>query len=204
MTHLKNTDRHYFINRVLHDAFDPRFLDLNKEIRANLTASIKTSHPVFFDLLAKEEMRKYVATTRLRKYYFYSSQRDMNCQMIKPVDYSKEFDYQTHFQSHQPSRNLQNIGDVDQIMPALAGDAFQPEPALIQKYLTIHEDLAAAKQKVTSLINSYRSREKFEKDFPDLAAFLPAVPVKIAMPAIIIADVMADLAAVGIPARKAL
>lgn len=199
MTTLTKSDKAALIHKVLFDAFDHRFLALNKEIRQSVQSAMAKDHPKFLSLVANDETRKYISSQRVSCFVFKARYLDSDCAVIKPFDYSQSFEKEVYCRSLLRNANVQVIGDCDMLVPSQIGCYALVGGVAIDSYYEIHADLGAAKEKLSALLGAYRLREKFEKDFPELAQFLPAIPVKIAMPAIIIADVLADLAAAGIP-----
>lgn len=204
MTTLTKSDKAALIHKVLFDAFDHRFLALNKEIRQSVQQALAKDHPKFLSLRANEDVKKYIACNHATRFVVNSlSGAGRPMIVVKPVNYSSDFTHQITAQSssnyYLKELNAEIIGSIDIIVPLMVGIGVSINQEMEDKYYAIHSDLEAATTKLSALLGAYRLREKFEKDFPELAVFLPAIPVKIAMPAIIIADVLADLAAAGIP-----
>lgn len=204
MTTLTKTDKAALIHKVLFDAFDHRFLALNKEIRQSVQSAIAKDHPKFLSLMANDDTRKYLKSQRIAGFVFKANSSPMECAAVKPLDYSQRIIKEIPYRRCLRSENVQVIGDCDMLVPCQIGSYALIAGICIDSYYAIHADLFAAQEKLSALLGAYRLREKFEKDFPELAVFLPAIPVKIAMPAIVIADVLPDLAAAGIPFKQAI
>ena len=72
--------------------------------------------------------------------------------------------------------------------------------SIITDYDQAWDDYRTAYEKLSSLLASYNNREKFAADFPDLAKHIPPLVKSVGLPCVIVTDVMAELAKVGVPA----
>lgn len=68
-----------------------------------------------------------------------------------------------------------------------------------KKYRAIWADYIQAKVTLTDTVNAYTSFAKFEKDFPDLAKYMPRPVVTKTSVQVQVGDVMKKLTKVGIP-----
>ena len=75
------------------------------------------------------------------------------------------------------------------------------ERKMVKAYKSVWADYVAARDKLGALLNSYTMREKFAGDFPEFAKYLPPVPTKARLPAVIVKDVRAELSKLGIPQK---
>lgn len=70
-----------------------------------------------------------------------------------------------------------------------------------ETYLSTWEDYSFAALKLSKLMMSYKTQEKFVEDFPEFDKYLPKKNMVSALPAIIVKDVRNELAKLGIPAK---
>ena len=67
MTILTKTARREVLTKVLKEAFEPKFADLQKRLVQYALDWRRTNHPVFEELLARKDAREYLHT----KHFYY-------------------------------------------------------------------------------------------------------------------------------------
>ncbi len=65
MTTLTKTARQEALTRVLKEAFEPKFSDLQKRLVQYTKDWLHTNHPVFEELLTRKDAREYLHTKHL-------------------------------------------------------------------------------------------------------------------------------------------
>lgn len=197
MTVLKKTDREQVVHRVLQAAFNPRFIELKKKLAADVAKNARTTSPAFFKLYDVPENRPHLRYQIGHAFKYCAEQITMACPIhyAKPVTKTTERDSSTGYDDNRSS-----LRDSDLIIPTIGSNLLLiTDPVLIAEYDAIWADFTEAQPKMSGLLESYKNREKFEADFPDFAKHLPALPAKIQLPAVIVDNVLADLAKLGVP-----
>lgn len=181
---LTKTMRTEVLTKVLKEAFEPKFNDLQKRLVQYARLWVQEHHPIFVELLARKDSREYLHTK-----HFYWLQID-------------------DARASYPEYGIGYYGDDIKInevtIPYHAKGSLTVEDAeLIKIYNTLHEQYREAYTELHSVLYSYSSREKLLADFPEYSKYLP-VPTVTALPAVIPSEARAKLSALGIPADASL
>lgn len=196
MASLKISDRDEVLRRVLAETFTPRFADIQKQAQAALRANLADDHPQFVKLAKDPDTRKYLATTNVGKFYLIDGKEFI---ILAAPQYGRPVDIPSHG-NHWPNReNHSTIGDSDTIAPASMGSFSIDDAKMLKAYRAVWADYVAARDKLSALLYSYATREKFVADFPEFAKYLPPVAVKAKLPVVIVKDVRRELSKLGVP-----
>lgn len=182
MTILTKAARQEVLTRVLKEAFEPKFADLQKRLVQYAKDWLHTNHPIFEELLARKDARQYLQTK-----HFYRL-------------------YPGGVQAYYPEYGISYKGSPIRIneltVPYICVDTFQIDsPEIERTYESLWNSYRAAHSELFKILESYRTREALLKDFPEYATYLPAVTVK-QLPAVVPSESRAKLSALGIPASK--
>jgi hypothetical protein len=198
MATLKISDRDEVLRRVLAETFTPRFGDIQKQMQAALRASLAAEHPQFVKLAKDPESRKYLATTNVRNFYFIDGEES---HIAASPCYGKWVDMPAGGYRYLDRDSYSSITDGDTAVPCSMSEFKITDRKMVKVYKSVWADYVAARDKLRALLNSYTMREKFAGDFPEFAKYLPPVPTKARLPAVIVKDVRAELSKLGIPQK---
>ena len=194
MAALKISDREEVMRRALTEAFAPRFKAVASDLENALRDRLADEHPRFLAMMKDTETRKYVASCGVG--YIYLATDDGFIKTAEPK-YGMPID--------MPGRNryfdrdfLAPLRVQDTRIPSVFGDAKITNKKILANYKKAWTDYSAARSKMSALLNSYTSREKFEVDFPEFSKYLPPVAIKAALPVVIVKDVRKELSALGV------
>lgn len=195
MTTLKNSDREEVLRRALEDSFAPRFATIATLMEGALRKQLTDKHPKFLALMKSDDTKRYVAFSGVNSMYLIddgakplrtaSPRYGMAVTMPGSRSYFDRSEYSC-------------LTAQDTQIPSVFGDVKIADDTILAMYKAIWSSYAGATQKLSALLNSYKTREKFETDFPEFSKYLPAVEVKPSLPMVIIKDVRDELAALGI------
>ena len=184
MTTLNKTARQEVLSKVLKEAFEPKFTDLQKRLVQYALDWRRTSHPVFEELLARKDAREYLQTKCFWSVYL----GDMR-------GYFPEYGYD----NPKHGRRVIKINEVT--VPYICVDDFTIKDVELERtYDSLWDSYRAAHSELLKVLASYKTREALLKDFPEYATYLPAPVVK-QLPAVVPAESRAKLLALGIPAK---
>lgn len=175
MKTITNKDRAHLIHSVLSETFDPKFLELNRELVADVKAKLQAAHPKYYEALDNAEISQYLAKGSIEGF------RSGDIALTRPIDYSEPVGA-VMVGRNLRHNNAQHLGDINVIAPTSCQRYQLAHEHECQKYFKLLNAMLEARQLLTITLNAYRSREKFETDFPDLARHLPPAPVKIQLP----------------------
>lgn len=196
MANLTNDDRNAVIGAALKATFEPRFQAPRKRMNDYLKQRQQQEHPRFIQLAGDPETLKYLQYHSGTRFYIRTDKGSANAGM--PNTWSEPF------RKPEPYKNDLNTRDLiseDVLVTSKIGSSFIIHAdAINSDYHQLWDDLTAARSKLSELLHSYRVREKFAEAFPDLAKHLPAPRTPNRLPAVIVDDVRANLAALGIAA----
>lgn len=197
MASLKISDRDEVLRRVLTETFTPRFADIQKQLQTLLREKLAAEHPQFVKLAKDPETRKYLATTSARNIYFVE---DENSHVAAAPVYGQCVEMPEHCRYYSIERERHTlIQDSDTVIPCNMGDFKVSDRKVLKAYRAAWADYVAAREKLSALLYSYATREKFVADFPEFAKYLPPVPVKVKLPVVIVKDVRRELSKLGVP-----
>lgn len=181
MTILTKTARREVLTRVLKEAFEPKFADLQKRLVQYASDWLQKNHPLFVELLARKDAREYLHTK-----HFYRV-------CINGVT--------AYYPDYESSYKGDSIRINEVTVPYICVDNFTiNDDALKWDYDYLWDAYKAAHSELLKVLASYKTREALLKDFPEYATYLPAPVVK-QLPAVIPAESRAKLSALGIPAK---
>lgn len=184
MTTLTKTARREVLTKVLKEAFEPKFADLQKCLVQYALDWRRTNHPVFEELLARKDARGYLYTKNFWSVYL----GDMRC-------YFPEYGYD------DPKHGRRAIRINELAVPYICTDDFTiRDDELKCAYESLWDSYRAAHSELFKVLASYKTREALLKDFPEYATYLPEPVVK-QLPAVMPAESRAKLSALGIPAK---
>lgn len=196
MANLTNDDRNAVIGAALKATFEPRFHALRKRMNDHLKQHQAEKHAHFIKLASDPETLQYLQWHS--RTVFYIHMKDGNAYAGQPNDWTQP---STKPERWVTDKNTTKLGSDDLIITSKIGSSFVIlDSAIIADYHQLWDDLTAARNKLSELLHSYRVREKFAEAFPDLAKHLPAPRTPNRLPAVIVDDVRANLAALGIAA----
>ena len=194
MAALKISDREEVMRRALTEAFAPRFKAVASDLENALRDRLVDEHPKFLALMKDQETRKYVASCGVG--YIYLATDEGFIKTAEPK-YGMLID--------MPERNryfdrdfLAPLKVQETQIPSVFGDVKITSKKILGKYKKAWSDYSTARSKISALLNSYTSREKFEADFPEFSKYLPPVAIKAVLPMVIVKDVRKELSALGI------
>lgn len=199
MTILKNSDRAEVLRRVTEAAFAPRFAAVAERIGGIYRARLAAEHPRFLELMADEGSRQYVSVVSAPspRYLHEGSRRALCSPRVSA--YGKLLPTPTR--SYPERDEYAPLKPDDVVVPTTTDFAEITDPDVIADYLTVWGDYRSAVERLSALLYSYSTRERFVAEFPEYERFLPPVEEKAKLPAVIVADVRAGLSALGIPAE---
>lgn len=195
MTTLKNSDRDEILRRAMTEAFSPRFASIAASMQLDLRAQLKDRHPKFLALMKNEDTRGYVAFNGVNRMYLI----DNDAKLLSAAEprYGKPVSMPPP-RSYLDSDEYFYLKAQDTQIPSAFGDVKIANDVILATYTKAWHDYSAARMKLSALLNSYKTREKFETDFPEFSKYLPAIEVKPSLPMVIVKDVRDELAALGI------
>ena len=174
MTILTKTARREVLTKILKEAFEPKFADLQKRFVQYALDWRRTNHPVFEELLARKNALEYLHTKCFYRLYIDGI----------TAYYPK---YPTTFDGERIVVNEVTV-------PYILTDNFIVEDTELTKlYKSLWDSYEAAHSELLKVLASYRTREALLVDFPEYATYLPAPVVK-QLPAVVPAESRAKLA----------
>ena len=188
---LKNSDRNAVHTRVLRDAFAPRFAAIGKRCAAHLEAKAKAEHPRFYELWENEQNRPY-----LQKSVFYTPYRDRGCGMFSPGYGRTQVNGAERTWRHETCEVLR----FDVPATYAGADRIVTDESILDDYRALWDEYMAAHTKVSALLAQYKTRERLAEDLPGFAKYVPPAS-KPNVPAVAVAYVLKELAALGVPAE---
>lgn len=199
MQKLKKSDREIVLTKVLTAAFEPRFLGLRDTMHAEVAEAVKQQHPRFVELYADEASRRYL-------YVLTASTVTLSDKRVayRPVygGYAKEPNVQNCYCVNKNAAKLELSQKVHLRVPS-SFSAHVDTATTIAAYDKAWSDYTTAWNTLSALLNSYTTREALAADFPEFAVHVPLATGKVKLPAVIVGNVLAELAAVGVPAPTA-
>lgn len=199
MTILKNSDRAEVLRRVTEAAFAPRFAAVAERIGGIYRARLVAEHPRFLELMADEGSRRYVSVVSApNPLYLHDGSRRALC-APRSGTYGKLLPLPTR--AYPDREHYAALKPDDVVVPTSVDFATIEDAGVTLDYHAVWSDYHAAVEKLSALLYSYATREKFVTEFPEYERFLPPVEQKAKLPAVIVADVRAGLSALGIPAE---
>lgn len=195
MAALKISDRAEILRIVLTKAFEPRFNEVADKTRRLARGTLDALHPVFVKLYADEESRAYLAVCSMNHFYFTVGGKGARAAI--PV-YGKAVSMPDNTW-HLDRESYKSFGEI--YAPTRPNEFTVGDAALTQAYVKTWAKYLAAHSKLSALLNSYTTREKLASDFPEYAKYLPKIESKAKLPAVIVKDVRAELASLGVPAK---
>lgn len=195
-TTLTKQAREAFVLSALKDAFIPRFSEFGNKLNEYVKKAVQEEHPDFLRAYADEKTRPYLAVGSIL--YIKIKNADLkvpNYEAIVDADYMAR---RRH--SNTPGTDGMRAHVISPAYGKLKGEELN-DAALVAEYNRLWADFFEAQSTLINTITAYRSREKFEADFPQLAKYLPAHVVTSGSTAVAIPakDVMAKLLAAGVP-----
>ena len=200
MTTLNKKDRDTTIANILKASFEPRFDELQRLLNEAVGNRVKEHFPKFKEWLADPELAPHIKVDSWFEPRYLSSNGN-SYKFKRPRYWAHEA------QVYRPSVVPFFWADVSEDIPVSCEVPTDSRPEdfsyfndLEPHHLKIWRDLSASSAKLRQTLYAYKTREKFEVDFPLLAKYLPPRVVTnstgvITKPA----DVMQDLIAQGIP-----
>lgn len=178
MTTLSKTARQEILTKVLKEAFEPKFADLQKRLVQYLLEWRRTQHPVFEELLARKDAAQYLYTRTVWS--------------LRAGDESMKYpNYENGGSGGRIATNEVTIPVIDHC------DSLTVEDQNIgETYRNLRKSCDEARSELLKVLAAYRTVEALLTDFPEYAKYLPAPTVK-QLPAVI----RAKLSALGVPAK---
>lgn len=184
MTILTKTARREVLTRVLKEAFEPKFADLQKRLVQYALDWRRTNHPVFEELLARKDAVQYLRTRTA--WLLYAGEGE-------PMKYPN---YEQGGAGGRIATNEVTIPVIDN------RDSLTVEDQNIcETYRNLRRSCDEARSELFKVLAAYRTVESLLTDFPEYSKYLPAPTVK-QLPAVIPAESRAKLSALGVPADK--
>lgn len=198
MTTMTKSDRTAAIAAILKETFAPRFELLTQQLTAAVEKNLNEQHPKFVQMLADPEMRKYLNCCLAGNVCF--SNHDYYSRYYMAPHYTEVAEQQL---STIPKRDSAggSVISLKVTHSAYSRDNIFQVPAFESAHAALWDDLLRAASKLRETFYAYKSREAFAKDFPKLAAYLPAKVAVSTSTAVRLnpVDVMKGLASLGIP-----
>lgn len=183
MTTLSKTARQEILTKVLKEAFEPKFADLQKRLVQYVLEWRRTQHPVFEELLARKDAIQYLRTRTV--WLLYAGDESMQYP-----------NYEAGGDGGRIATNEVTIPVIDH------SDVLTVEDQNIcETYRNLRRSCDEARSELLKVLAAYRTVEALLIDFPEYAKYLPAPTVK-QLPAVIPAESRAKLSALGVPADK--
>ncbi len=200
MTTLNKKDRNTAITNILKASFEPRFDELQRLLNEAVSNRVKEHVPKLKEWLADPDLAPHISV-HFRFEPYYSSNGSNVYNFKRPSDWAHEAQvYRPSVVPYGWSDVAKNIFVSCKVPVACLPKNFIYFNDLETYHAAIWEDLSASAVKLRQTLSAYKTREKFEVDFPLLAKYLPPRVVTTSTGVIIKpADVMQDLAALGIP-----
>lgn len=186
---LRIADRNQVMERVLRDTFKPQFNEIAKSISELLRQHLNQYHPKFVAAYSDAETRPYLAMRTIWDIKF-------NSQLAVTPVYGVECEILDHHRYFTQDKYDKIKSDI--LVPSDMDDFRINNLALFTKYQLVWSRYTEAQKKLSSMLYSYRSRDKFTKDFPEFAKFLPPARQKIGLPMVVVGDVRKELCDLGI------
>lgn len=196
MAALKNSDRDDVLRRVLTETFTPRFADIKKQAQVALRANLAAEHPQFVKLVKDVESLKYLAKTNVSRFYLIDGKESV---LLASPQYGRYVDIPASGNRGSNREDHSTIGDDDTVVPQTMGHFSIDDAKMLKAYKAVWADYVAARGKLSALLYSYATREKFVVDFPEFAKYLPPVVTKAKLPVVIVKDVRRELSKLGVP-----
>lgn len=198
---LKKEDRELVLRKVLTEAFEKRFYDIGDELVIRARAQVAAEHPRFVELLADEQTKQYVYASS--RYAIFAKVDGTEFRYARPNSYGRPAEMPTQRRVDREQQNAtESSARLSLHVPGSYGDVFVSTPEIIERYRKTWADYTEAQAKLSALLNSYSTREKLAEDFPEFAKHVPLAQAKIKLPAVIVTDVLAELAVLGVPATE--
>lgn len=173
MTILTKTARREVLTRVLKEAFEPKFADLQKRLVQYASDWLQKNHPLFVELLARKDAREYLHTKHFYRVY-------LNGVTAYYPDYESSY-------KGDPIR----INEIT--VPRICADSFiVDDNDITLTYDSLWDTYRAAHSELLKILAAYRTHEALLVDFPEYATYLSAPVVK-QLPAVIPAESRARL-----------
>jgi len=183
MTTLTKSARQEVLTKVLKEAFEPKFADLQKRLVQYARDWMHTNHPVFEELLARKDAREYLSTKCFYRIYLAGVTA-----------------YYPDYSGALPKGGMIRVNELS--VPCICTDNFTVESDELSKlYESLWDAYETAHSELLRVLASYKTREALLVDFPEYATYLP-VPVLKWLPASVVpSESRAKLSALGIPAK---
>ena len=203
MAALKKSDREDVLWRVLTEAFAPRFRAVEAEITRLSKEALVKEHPVFCTPYADPANLGYMTVTRVSRILSCSNEGKGARILAAPI-YGLKAITPTGCYVHE-RENIKALRDAETAVPGSMFEFRFCDEAVVEQYDSAWADYTwvdykAAYRALAALLNSCGTHEKLVVDSPEYARHLPPPEVKAKPPAVIVADVRAGLAALGVPA----
>lgn len=195
---LKKEDRELVLRKVLTEAFEKRFYAVRDAMRAEIAAHIAKTHPRFVELAADETARSYLTSDCVSVVRLPDGRRATSPVYGTAVE---EPDVRSYY-TRSPEWAYLDVSNKVRLAKPSTYTACVSAPTTIASYDKCWTDYTAAQAKLSALLNSYSSREKLAEDFPEFAKHVPLAQAKAKLPAVIVTDVLAELAVLGVPATE--
>lgn len=196
MQKLKNADRELVLTKVLTEAFVARFNALRDELHANVTANIAAAYPRFVELYNDPTSKPWIACRYLDSVFLPDGRKAFRPHFGKRVEEPR---CASQYSRVDNATGI-NVSQKQYLPAPQSYTAKITDEALQAKYDKAWADYIAAYDKISAVLSSYTTREKLAEDFPDFAKHVPLAQ-RMNLPAVVVSDVMAELAAVGVPAQ---
>lgn len=170
--------------KVLKEAFEPKFADLQKRLVQYVLEWRRTQHPVFDELLARKDAAPYLHTRLI--WLLYAGEGE-------PMKYPN---YEAGGDGGRIATNEVTIPVIDHSESLTVDDQ-----NICETYRNLRRSCDEARSELLKLLAAYRTVEALLIDFPEYAKYLPAPTVK-QLPVVIPAESRAKLSALGVPADK--
>lgn len=199
---LKKEDRELVLRKVLTEAFEKRFYDIGDELVIRARAQVAAEHPRFVELLLDEQAKQYIYA--ISRYAIFAKVDDTEFRYARPHRYGQPAEMPAQRWYNKERQNATEIiARLSLHVPGGYGDVYINSPEIIERYRKAWADYTEAQAKLSALLNSYSTREKLAEDFPEFAKHVPLAQAKAKLPAVIVTDVLAELAVLGVPAKEA-
>ena len=196
MASIKISDRDEVLRRVLTETFTPRFAEIQKQLQTLLRETLAAEHPQFVKLVKDPDARQYLATTNVRNF---NIKIDGKTFTVAAPNYGAACDMPGDGRRYLNRETHTSITDGDTLLPLVMSNYTTAEKKVAKAYRAAWADYVAARNKLSALLYSYATREKFVADFPEFAKYLPPVVTKVKLPVVIVKDVRRELSKLGVP-----
>ena len=201
MPTLTKNDRVEVITDALNATFLPLLKDWEERVAVELLARNQAAHPHFYELWADEANRQYLSVSHNVCVYTEVEKRTVSIRRPDIDSLAKDVNVDTTFALNGRWDNQWDSVSLDVLCPASNREiVLEEDHPLIVEYAALIQQFSEAHSLLVSTLYSYKQREKFEVDFPDLARYLPTRVTTMAV-AVKVEDVITKLAKVGIPPK---